>query len=251
MIAYDDPTMAQEYRLLNGRVRLRRWAGQDRPAVDAPLLAAAAPATAGGRILDAGCGSGAVGLCVAARMPEARITALDQSEAAIAEATANVAANGWTDRIEVVQADLAAFKGAGFDLVLSNPPFHDPASTRADNPERDRARFGQLDLADWLGHCLRLCKPRGLVVVILRADRVAAAIAALDSRAGDLRILPLYSRAGRPAIRVLIRARKAVRSPARILPGQVLHASDGSWTTDARRVLEEAAPIDWESGSIA
>jgi tRNA1Val (adenine37-N6)-methyltransferase len=251
MIAHHDQTALQDYSLLGGRVRLHRSANRDRPALDALLLAAAAPAMDAGRVLDAGCGSGAVGLCVALRAPGARITALDQDEAAVAETMANAAANGWAGRFEPVHQDLATFRAEGFDLVLSNPPYHDPASSRAALPARDQARFGRMDLADWLGHCLRLCRPRGHAAVILRADRIAQALAALEPRAGDLRILPLHGRAGQPATRVLIRARKSVRTPARLLPGLVLHQADGSWTADAVRILRDAALIDWESGTVA
>ncbi|WP_051329394.1 tRNA1(Val) (adenine(37)-N6)-methyltransferase [Geminicoccus roseus] len=247
--AHPDRTLPRTYGLLGGRVRLRDWPDRDRPAIDAPLLAAAAPAA--GTVLDAGCGGGAVGLCLAARLPQARITALDISTAAVAETAGNVEENGWNGRFEVVQRSLAAFRADGFELVLSNPPYHDPASSRAGTPDRDQARFGEIELGDWLGHCLRLCRPRGHLVVVLRADRIAAAITAIDPAAGDLRILPLYGRAGQPASRVLIRARKAVRSPSRILPGLVLHEADGGWTAAAHRILADAAAIDWESGSIA
>lgn len=246
-----DATDRAAYGLLNRRVRLLNQPGRDRPAIDALFLAAAAPATGAAQILDAGCGSGAVALCVAARLLDARFTALDLTEAAVAETLQNVRANGWQQRFEVVCQDLASFRAQGFDLVLSNPPFHDPASTRAGRPDRDQARFGGMPLDTWLGHCLRLCRPRGHVVVILRGDRLVSALTALDARAGDLRILPLHSHEGQPASRVMIRARKTVRSPVRILPGLVLHHPDGSWTPMARRILVDAATIDWESGRIA
>ncbi|HEX2526844.1 MAG TPA: methyltransferase [Geminicoccus sp.] len=223
--------------------------GRDRPALDAVLLGAAAPVQAKERILDAGCGSGAVGLCVAARTNSPNITAIDVAPDAVAEASANILANGWQDRFEVRQADLAGYKDRqGFDLVLSNPPYHDQDSSRSPDEQRERARFGQLALSAWIGHCLRLCRPRGHLVVILRADRIVETVAAMDGIAGDVRILPVHPYAGGPAHRVLIHARKAVRTPARLLGGFVLHADDRRWTEGARAVLERGAAIDWDRG---
>ena len=43
------------------------------------------------------------------------------------------------------------------------------------------------------------------------------------------------------ARRVIIRARKGVASPLRILPGLVLHEADGSYTADAANVLSGGA----------
>jgi tRNA1(Val) A37 N6-methylase TrmN6 len=240
------------FSLLGGRVVMTGTGSGDRPSLDAVLLAAAAPAAPGSRMLDVGCGSGAVGLCVAARRPDLAVVGVECSETAAAEGQANIAANGWGDRFEIRLADLARYKcPTGFDLVLSNPPFHDPASSRATDAARDLARFGRMPLEAWLRHCLRLCRPRGRLVVILRADRLVQALSALEGRAGDVRILPVHPRQGDPAIRVLVHARKAVRTPGQVLAGLVLHdGADGNWTAAARRVLEEAAAIEWERGEV-
>ncbi|MBF0393554.1 MAG: methyltransferase, partial [Alphaproteobacteria bacterium] len=55
--------------LLDGRVRLRQPTHGYRAAIDPVFLAAAVPAGAGQRVLDAGCGAGAALLCLCARVP--------------------------------------------------------------------------------------------------------------------------------------------------------------------------------------
>ena len=81
------------------------------------VAGAAAPA-----MLDVGTGSGAIALALASELPEARVTACDVSEDALAVARANGERLGID--VEWVASDL--FAGLGerrFDLVVSNPPY--------------------------------------------------------------------------------------------------------------------------------
>ncbi|HEY0053102.1 MAG TPA: methyltransferase, partial [Caulobacteraceae bacterium] len=61
-----DAPVATTDGLLDGRVRLTQPARGYRAGVDAALLAAACPAAPGERVVEAGCGAGAVLLQVAA-----------------------------------------------------------------------------------------------------------------------------------------------------------------------------------------
>ncbi len=61
---------------------------------------------------------------------------------------------------------------------------------------------------------------------------------------GAMELLPLWPRAGIAAKRVLLRARKGARGPAKILPGLVLHEADGRFTQAAEAILRDAAPIN-------
>jgi release factor glutamine methyltransferase len=75
-----------------------------------------------GRLLDMGTGSGAIAVAVAHTRPDARVTALDVSEAALAVAQANAAANG--ARVRFLRSDwFAALGEEQFDIVASNPPY--------------------------------------------------------------------------------------------------------------------------------
>ena len=76
-----------------------------------------------GRLLDMGTGSGAIAVSVAHSRPDATVTALDLSEAALAVARANAAANGVPVRF--LQSDWfgALQPDEGFALIASNPPY--------------------------------------------------------------------------------------------------------------------------------
>ncbi len=76
-------------------------------------------------ICDVGCGSGIVAVCAAKHLPEARVTALDISPAALEVAADNARQHGVADRIEFVQSDLLTGlpDGQCFDFIASNPPY--------------------------------------------------------------------------------------------------------------------------------
>lgn len=82
--------------------------------------------------IDLGCGTGILAAMFARLRPGVRITATDQSAAAVASARGTAAANGLASRITVVQDDaMSTFDGTSADLILLNPPFHLGASVHA------------------------------------------------------------------------------------------------------------------------
>jgi release factor glutamine methyltransferase len=76
-------------------------------------------------ITDVGVGSGIIAVVAAKRLPNARITAIDSSRAALDVARGNAEAHGVANRIEWLQSDLFAAvpPERKFDIVASNPPY--------------------------------------------------------------------------------------------------------------------------------
>ena len=83
-----------------------------------------------------------------------------------------------------------------------------------------------------------------LIGLIVRADRLDAILAELTGRAGEIVIFPLWPGAGKPAKRVIIRARKGVGTPTRLAAGLVLHEADGRYTAEAEAVLREGLGLN-------
>jgi release factor glutamine methyltransferase len=88
-------------------------------------------------IADVGCGTGAVGLAIAAVRPDVRCYAIDLSDAAIANTRANVERLGLTDRVGVLKGDLldAVPAHRRVDWVISNPPYVERATIPGLMPE--------------------------------------------------------------------------------------------------------------------
>jgi release factor glutamine methyltransferase len=76
----------------------------------------------GGRVLDLGVGSGAILVSLLAERPDATGVGVDISPAALAVAARNAEVLGVADRAIFIEGSWDA-GGAGFDLVLSNPPY--------------------------------------------------------------------------------------------------------------------------------
>lgn len=87
--------------------------------------------------LDFGTGSGCIAIAIAAKCPQARVTALELSAEALTLARQNLARHGLTDRVRVLHSDgFAALPAdARFDLIVSNPPYIPTAEIELLQPE--------------------------------------------------------------------------------------------------------------------
>lgn len=237
---------------LDGRIRLLQPRAGYRAATDPVLLAAFVPARPGERVLELGCGAGAAALCLAARVPGLEIHGLEIQPAYADLARRNAAENGLP--LTVHEGDLrappAALRALSFEHVLANPPFHEPAATPAADLGRDLAnREDEAGPGDWVTAGLRRLAPGGRLVLIHRTARLGAILTALEGRAGATEVLPIAAREGRPAERVLVRARKDRAAPLRLWPPLILHegpahiSDGGRYTSRAEALLRGMAEL--------
>lgn len=80
-----------------------------------------------GHLLDIGCGAGVLSAVLAKANPLLKVTLADVSAAAIEASKATLATNGITG--EVITSDVFSAIAGRFDLIISNPPFHDGMNT--------------------------------------------------------------------------------------------------------------------------
>ena len=92
-----------------------------------------APAT----VLDLGTGSGAIALSLARAWPEAKVTAVDSAEGALAVAAANAAKNALEGRVHFVRSDWFAAlpAGARYEVIVANPPYLSASEVAEAQPE--------------------------------------------------------------------------------------------------------------------
>ena len=100
---------------------------------------------------------------------------------------------------------------------------------------------GDAKLGDWIGFLLRMVRAKGTITLIHRADRLDEILALLHGNAGETVVFPLWPKRGVAAKRVIVRARKGIRTPLTVSPGLVLHEADGTYTEEADAILRGGA----------
>lgn len=238
--------------VLGGRLRLKQKRRGHRVGHDAILLAAATGAQAGDRAIEFGAGVGAAGLALAVRCPEVDVTLVEIDPELAKLAEENIARNGLDRRVRVVTLDVAApsdeFAGRGIgpgsaDHVLMNPPFNTTGRPSPDPQRRLAHVAGDGVLTGWIAAASQVLHSAGVLTLIWRADGLADVLAALGGGFGEIVVRPIHGRAGQPAIRVLVRARKGSRAPLALLPPLTLNDEAGNPTAEAEAVLRGAEPL--------
>ena len=90
------------------------------------LLSTLTPHTKG-KVLDVGCGAGVLATVLASHSPKVRLTLCDVSAPAVDASRATLAANGLEG--EVFASNVFSDVTGRFDMIISNPPFHDGLQT--------------------------------------------------------------------------------------------------------------------------
>lgn len=231
-----------EDRFLGGRVIVRQPVAGFRSGLDAVMLAAAVPAKADDEVLELGSGAGAASLCLAKRTG-CSVFGLEVDPALTALADENAAENELSRAVFTCGNvhDVPPHLRRAFEHVMCNPPFHDDEGRASPDEARALALQDRGSLGDWLKEGMRRVVSNGTFTTILRADRIGEALVALGSY--GVSIFPLWPRKGEAAKRIVIHVRKSSRTPLALLPGLVLHESDGRYTPAANAILRDGAAL--------
>lgn len=146
---------------------------------DGVLLGAWARVEHCGRVLDIGTGTGLIAL-MAAQRSSADIVAIDLDADAVVQATENVTASPWKERIQVMEVDARELPESVlvnqksiqyFDAILCNPPFFEN-SLRCPDSARTMARHTDtLSFDELVRSTVRLLAPAGEFSVVIPYDR--------------------------------------------------------------------------------
>lgn len=90
-------------------------------------------------IMDIGAGTGLLSLMLAQQLPVAAITAVELDAAAAMQASSNIAASPWADKIKVLTADVRSLPvDRLYDFIITNPPFYE-ADLKSSDKLRNQA----------------------------------------------------------------------------------------------------------------
>ncbi len=119
---------------------------------------------AGDKILDLGCGWGAITLAMAKCYPNTEILSVDVNKRALELTAENARANGFINvRVSEANTTLVELQNTeiGFDLIVSNPPI----------------RIGKNALHELLKNWLSLLKPTGKAIIVVQKNLGADSLA--------------------------------------------------------------------------
>jgi release factor glutamine methyltransferase len=166
-------------------------------------------------MLDLGVGSGAILLAILAERPAAKGLGVDVSEEALAVARENAANLGLASRVVLLRGDWTRGLGdAGFDLVVSNPPYIPSGDIEGLEPEVSRheprlALDGGTDGLDayrlLAPEILRVLKPGGRFFVEIGYDQ-SQAVGALFKDAGAAQVATAQDLAQRDRVVLGVRS---------------------------------------------
>lgn len=241
---------------LGGRIKVLQPRKGYRAGIDAVFLAATVSDSQNGkpRVLDCGAGVGTVGLCVAGRLQNAKVIAVERDATLAGLARRNVEANGFENRMSIVELDVtsppAALSDLGlgdesFDFVVANPPFYDEAAgTLSPNAQKAASHAAPKDaFAGWIKFMTRMAAPGARISIVQRGEAMPRLLSLLENRFGALKVMPLHPRSGEPANRILISGRKGSRAPLQLMPGFVLHIETNAFTDEAVQILRHGGAL--------
>ncbi len=232
---------------LGGLIKLKQPKVGYRATSDAVMVAAAVAAKEGETILDVGCASGIVGLCIGARVPNVPITGVEIQPELVELACQNAELNG--QNLTVIEADISkkvpALHGIQFHHVVTNPPFYTETPARQ-SKQVETAYKQVVPLKKWIDFCLRHLRAKGTFTIIHRTESVPEILSLLNGRLGGIRLIPIWPKQGVNPKRVIIQGIMNSKKPFEIHPGFVMHHHDDTRTDEAERIMREGVSL-WDA----
>ncbi len=229
---------------LNGKVRLRQSLKGLRATTDSVLVAAAVPAKQSDTVLDVGAGNGVIGLCIGARENVA-VTALEIQENLVHLIQENAALND--KKITVIRTDLFhhsdPLKGQLFHHVVTNPPFYDTTGAKRANAEQAQAFAADFDLDKWMRYCLKHIRAKGTFTMIHRPEMLTQILLMLEQKLGAIEVIPVYSKSGQAAKRIIVRGVLGSKKPLKLCEGIVLYSDSDMPTPQADALLRHGESL--------
>ncbi len=229
-----------------------------RSGLDALLLGASLPKNAAGVLADLGGGAGVAGFAALNLFPDLELVSVELNprmhEMARNASTLPINAH-LNRRMRFLKADVSktgaerlqqGLNDASFDHVIMNPPYNSGNHRAPKDKMKSEAHImGEGGLDAWFRTASAIVKPGGTLCLIYRTESIASILACSQGRFGGLEIMPIHSRENEPAKRLIVRGTRASRAPLSLLPGFVVHDSDGNFTEKAAQIFRGESLLEF------
>ncbi len=237
--------------LLDKRVKIFQPLNGYRASTDAVILSSmVGKIKKGESILDVGSGTGAVSLCLASRFAEKQpqITGLELQPELAELSNLSAEANRFDSFLRYINCDIKnkpqEIKNCSFNHVITNPPYSE-SDMPSPNPSKALAHnHNNFSLKAWIEFCIKMMAPLGHFYMINRAEALDEILAVLHGKLGHIEVIPLFSKAGQKAKRVVIRAQKDNHTPTQIHAGLIIHEANGEYTQASHQILRLGQSYD-------
>ena len=237
--------------LLDKRVKIFQPLNGYRASTDAVILSSmVSKVKKGETILDVGSGTGAISLCLASRFAEKQplITGLELQQELAELSNLSAHTNNFDSFLKYINCDIKnkpqEIKNCSFNHVISNPPY---SENDMPSPNKSKAlahNHNNFSLQEWIAFFIKMIAPLGHFYMINRAEALDEILASIHGKLGHIEVIPLFSKSGLDAKRVIVRAQKDNHTPTKIHSGLIIHENNGEYTPISHQILRLGKSYD-------
>ena len=192
-------------------------------------------------LADVGSGVGTISLILALKNKYLKISSIENNQEYIKIAKENVLKNQFINTIEIINDDIFNMNKNlinQFNIVVTNPPFHNRNSNKSNNKFIDVAKR-IVDIEKWMDSCIKLLRDKGTLFIIIPTDILDLVLVNLSKKAGSFKIFPIWPKSKKSSKRIILLAKKGGASPTELMPGLKLFNSNGIESKKATLISEE------------
>ncbi len=248
------PTTSMD-KFLDGKITIEQLKDGGRSGSDTILLSAAVPAKSGATVLEIGTGNATASIALAYLVRDIEIIAIDNDDTNVSLARRNVQLNDMNNQITIRNLDIldtkirshliSSKKNILFDHIFMNPPYFDSQKNIIPTSHHNKIAktFSVNDLPKWIDVANNLLKHNGTLTIINRIENLLSIINSLGNH-GSINILPLTSKRGKDADRIIVQLTKGSKSKARLLYPLIMHDENGHYTDTVEKILRGNSRFD-------
>lgn len=213
---------------------------------DSMLLSDFASPPPHGKIIDLGCGNGALGILLCARYPQVHVYGLEIQPEAAQLAAENVILNHLENRMQIVTGDLKQakmlFPTGSFDYIICNPPYFSNKSGYMSKSEKlyTARQETQCTARDAVQAAAYLVKYGGRAAFVYRPERLCELISDMKNyQLEPKRIRFIHQTAKSVPSAVMIEARRGSAPGIQVMPPLLVCGEDGQQTLEYRTIYHK------------